>query len=361
MENTSQIASGRDSGHVIDLKTQRIAELEKLVERLRNALVSLEENNLNLNRKLKEQHALSCPDLGLMATSVSRTLPSQDGRSWLEVEKLEMEANLRRVESKSRELEAEVIRLRSEYGDVTAVNKSLERRNRQLVKENKSPIERTKLCRNCRRSVEAEEPDLEKQKLVEQVVQLQSEVTHLTEELQKVQPSITEDVESQEVIGGAGREPDTAALLRREDMALKENQKQSQQELKISEGGAEDGADCTREELERCLVTLHMEKVLLREEVRRLHWEYMSLTDSMASKLKATTHVQGTLVPEPATEQKESGEKELLVARRSGHSPPQRTTVDKPLGEGMAKQTREHFRRGGPVGLTGQYEHSQPV
>ncbi|XP_026887208.2 myosin-14 [Electrophorus electricus] len=347
MDNaSSQMASEEDSGHVMDHKSQKIAELDQLVKRLRNALVSLEEDNLNLNRQLKERHKLSCPDLGLRTQDKGHL--DRCGR--LDVEKLEEEeASQRRVECKGKEPEAKIKRLARGCGDVPTVNKTLERRNRQLFRESEIAIKHAQLCGNSRQSGEAEEPDLEKQKLAKQVVQLQADVTRSMKELRKVRPLNVEDgCPGERVTGPVGGEPETVALLRRENRALRESLEQSRLALRKAEPGAGGGAEGRAEELERCLIALQMEKDLLRKEVRTLHQEYISLVDSVASQLRDTTSVRGTPVPEPVTEQKKSGGKELLVAGRSPgssehHSPTQRSTVGKRFGDGMTEQIRVLF------------------
>ncbi|KAB5518586.1 hypothetical protein PHYPO_G00167720 [Pangasianodon hypophthalmus] len=254
-----QKASG---GDVLHQKSQTIAELEKLVNRLQNALVSLEEENLNSNKKLK---AIQGQYYDLIA-KCNEDETYLDNCGELEKEKPEVVKDQEVEERKSKEFNMR------EYEDIRKCNESLDWRNRHLVKEDNI----------------LKHDHLEKQQLVDEVVLLQEELTHLKEEHRKAKLMQTDDQKPFSDSTLEDTSPDIAVWLQKENRALRERLEKSYlvsiKALRRVENLKEQQA-----ELERCLFTLQTEKFLLQDEVRKLHREYLHLSKSVKLQLREGT------------------------------------------------------------------------
>ncbi|KAK3507625.1 hypothetical protein QTP70_031673 [Hemibagrus guttatus] len=237
MHNASpQKASGGDK------KSQTISDLEKLMDRLQNTLVSLEEENLYSNKKIK---AMQSQYYNLRAKS------NKDKCG--ELDKVEKDQEVE--EKKGEEFNM------TEYKDVEKCSKSLDRTDSHLVQEDSI----------------LKHDHLEKQNMV---VLLHEDLSPITKELSDDQKPFANSEDEMRF--------DTVVCLQKENRALRESLEQSylvsMKVLRRVENLTEQQV-----ELERCLFTLQTEKSLLQDEMRKLHQEYISLSKTVKLQLREGT------------------------------------------------------------------------
>ncbi|KAG7313875.1 hypothetical protein KOW79_022371 [Hemibagrus wyckioides] len=215
-------ASG--GGDVLDQKSQRVCDVEKLMDHLQNTLVSIEEENLHSNKKLQ-------PIQGQYYNLRVRCNEDKCG---------EVEKDHEVEEKKGEEF-------------------SSDRRDSHLVQEDNI----------------LKHDHLEKQKPSDKVVLLHEDPSPLPKELdQKPFANSQEEMSF-----------DTVAWLQKENRVLRESLEQSSL-VSMKVLGRVENLTEQQVELERCLFTLQTEKSLLQDEMRTLHQEYISLCQKVKLQLR---------------------------------------------------------------------------
>ncbi|XP_019899319.2 uncharacterized protein si:dkey-256e7.8 isoform X2 [Esox lucius] len=162
-----------DSALGTDYKSERIADLEKTMSRLKNALVSLEEDNLRLNKKIrgsKEEDRKSLTNVNVLGSTsgnnsqemgsdnsptsrinahsvtlnIAQTSPGIRDMSkmeerciFLEKERQDLQAKLCRMKDYCKVCAHELKRILPRYKDLKDSNKILDERNKKLSAENR--------------------------------------------------------------------------------------------------------------------------------------------------------------------------------------------------------------------------------
>lgn len=244
--------SAGDSDKSTNTNFQRVEELEKLISRLNNAMLTLEEENLKLHKRLigkPEMSAQATPDYhssnssftnngGFSAEKTDKdsshtSLLQEDKYTQLKIENNSMKKKLKEAEKSCKQCGRDFQKLLQMYEDLKAQSQILEQDNKQLVNDKKA----------------------------------------LEEKLD----------------GHVGKEPkdvsETVARLKEENRLLKEELGQTTERS----AQVEESARRLREEqaiLEDCLQTVQKENDLLQMEVRALHQDYISLSDSISLQLR---------------------------------------------------------------------------
>lgn len=209
----------------------------------------------------------------------------------LEKENLEVKKKLKNMETCSRECKTELQRCVKKFKEFKNINKDLDTKNKQLLIKNQQMRQRITevLKQNRPQSEDVErllcrEHQEKKQQLGETVVVLQERVNNLTDPVRKSH-GMKQDSEITE-------ERKLLTQLQQENQTLRERLDHSGQVIKDAESRAERVQE-ELDELECCLLTVQTERNLLRQEVKRLHKEYISLTNIISMQLKENNKAAG--------------------------------------------------------------------
>ncbi|XP_016119197.1 nuclear mitotic apparatus protein 1-like [Sinocyclocheilus grahami] len=208
----------------------------------------------------------------------------------LEKENLEVKKKLKKMETYSRECKTELQRFVKRFKEFKNISKDLETKNKQLLIKNQQMRQRiTEVLKQDRPQSEDLErlpcrEHQEKQQLRETVFVLQERVNNLTEPVRKSH-GMKQDAEITD-------ERKILTQLQQENQTLRERLDHSGQVIKDAESGAERVQE-ELDELECCLLTVQTERNLLRQEVKRLHKEYISLTNIISMQLKENNKAAG--------------------------------------------------------------------
>ncbi|XP_051561662.1 serine/threonine-protein kinase MRCK beta-like, partial [Myxocyprinus asiaticus] len=261
---------GGDHSNVIDSKTKTIPHQEDTVLQMRNAMVPLEE-------AVKSTHQ---PPFASTDTYLKRC-------KQLEKENKEVTYKLTKMENYCRECKTELQTFVKRFKEFKTINNDLDLKNRQLLIKNQQMRQRiTEVLKHDRPQSEdlkritkcSEHHCQEKQQLKETIIQLQAQVKHLTEQVMdahRIQAKTLQD--SERIQEGVNQERKILTELQQENQTLRERLEHYFQTIKDAENRAE-GAQNEQVELEHCLLAVQTERNLLRQEVMRLHKEYISLT-----------------------------------------------------------------------------------
>ncbi len=201
----------------------------------------------------------------------------------LEKENLEVKKKLKKMETCSRECKTDLQRFVKKFKEFKNINKDLDTKNKQLLIKNQQMRQRITevLKQNRLQSEDVERPlcreHQKKQQLGETVVVLQEREKNLTEPIRKSH-GMKQDSEITE-------QRKLLTQLQQENQTLRERLDHSGQVIKDAESRAERVQE-ELDELECCLLTVQTERNLLRQEVKRLHKEYISLTNIISMQLK---------------------------------------------------------------------------
>ncbi|XP_035275626.1 coiled-coil domain-containing protein 110 [Anguilla anguilla] len=314
-------------------KSDRMAQLEQTVSRLKNALISLEEENLCLNKKVKgsilAEETVDCGGPGPKPTTPSeRPNTDQTPHEWpkqvvhsqnaevqqetskkedassgdqqredAEDEKQDVHRKLKKVEEYCKECTKELGRVLRKYEELRAQNKALEKQCKQLTSENQR-LEKSQKGE----PLSTPEDRIGAKVLLDQANERCTLVGREKDQLEgKVQSLTSEVTRLREELGGSRLETqkaqDQGALLEAEAKAaagrMGEEAWRLQGKLRESEERwelYESAVRKLREEqdgLESCLRTVQKERDLLQLEVRKLHQEYIELSGSISQQLRA--------------------------------------------------------------------------
>ncbi|XP_043092653.1 myosin heavy chain, cardiac muscle isoform [Puntigrus tetrazona] len=197
----------------------------------------------------------------------------------LEKENLEVKKKLEKMETYSRECKTELQKFVKRFKGFKNINKDLDTKNKQLLIKNQQMRQRiTEVLKQNRPQSEDVQSQEKKQ------VRETERVSNLTEPVRKSHGT-KQDSEITE-------ERKILTQLQQENQALRERLDRSGQVIK----DAESRAERVQEELdvlESCLLTVQTERNLLRQEVKRLHKEYISLTNIISVQLKENNKAAG--------------------------------------------------------------------
>lgn len=284
---------GRDHSNVMDSKSKANTDLKDTLRKLSNTMVPLEEDNLILNKKENKarKHEASCHDYRL-AAKPTRQCPFEiylQKCTQLEKENLEVKKKLKKTEKYSKECTTELQRFVKRFKEFKNINKDLDSKNKHLLIKNQQMRQRiTEVLKDRPQSTDLRVPKCcehhcqEKQQLRETVV-LKEGLENLTEPVESQR--LKEDSESIE-------ERKIVTRLQQENQNLRERLDHNCQVIKDAESRAE-RVQQELDELECCLLTVQTERNLLRQEVKRLHKEYISLTNSISLQLKGNNKAAG--------------------------------------------------------------------
>ncbi len=204
----------------------------------------------------------------------------------LEKENLEVKKKLKNMETCSRECKTDLQRFVKKFKEFKNINKDLDTKNKQLLIKNQQMRQRITevLKQNRLQSEDVERPLCRKQQLGETVVVLQEREKNLTEPIRKSH-GMKQDSEITE-------QRKLITQLQQENQTLRERLDHSSQVIKDAESRAERVQE-ELDELECCLLTVQTERNLLRQEVKRLHKEYISLTNIISMQLKENNKAAG--------------------------------------------------------------------
>ncbi|KAK9980765.1 hypothetical protein ABG768_000354 [Culter alburnus] len=286
---------GRDHSNVMDSKSKANTDLKDTLRKLSNTMVPLEEDNLILNKKENKarKHEASCHDYRL-AAKPTRQCPFEiylQKCTQLEKENLEVKKKLKKTEKYSKECTTELQRFVKRFKEFKNINKDLSCNKHLLIKNQQMRQRITEVLKQSRpQSTDLRVPKCcehhcqEKQQLRETVV-LKEGLENLTEPVESQR--LKEDSESIE-------ERKIVTRLQQENQNLRERLDHNCQVIKDAESRAE-RVQQELDELECCLLTVQTERNLLRQEVKRLHKEYISLTNSISLQLKGNNKAAGLI------------------------------------------------------------------
>ncbi|XP_048051476.1 227 kDa spindle- and centromere-associated protein [Megalobrama amblycephala] len=286
---------GRDHSNVMDSRSKATTDLKDTLRKLSNTMVPHEEDNLILNKKENKarKHEASCHDYSLTAKP-TRQCPFEiylQKCTQLEKENLEVKKKLKKTETYSKECTTELQRFVKRFKEFKNINKDLDSKNKHLLIKNQQMRQRITevLKQNRPQSTDLRVPKCcehhcqEKQQLRETVVVLKEGLENLTEPVESQR--LKEDSESI-------KERKIVTRLQQENQTLRERLDHNCQVIKDTESRAE-RVQQELDELECCLLTVQTERNLLRQEVKRLHKEYISLTNSISLQLKGNNKAAG--------------------------------------------------------------------
>ncbi|KAL2098082.1 hypothetical protein ACEWY4_007289 [Coilia grayii] len=303
--------SAGDSNKTTNTNTHRVEELETLISRLNNAMLTLQEENLKLHKRLRtsntEMSAQITPDHSLDNSSRENETFSSENTdrncsnsgllqdikyNQLKTENNHIKKTLIEAEKCSKQYARDLQKLLQKYEDLKAQNQILEQYNKQLVTD-KSVLEK-KLDDLVHKKIDLSQASLSSQT---DALYADTGIDGQTEHCCRFssESSITIDgahhshYSSERILTGVREEPkavsEAVARLRKENQLLEEKLRQS------SEKGAQAEKIAMRlsEEhaiLQGCLQTVQWEKDLLQMEVRALHQDYINLTNSISHHLR---------------------------------------------------------------------------
>jgi len=276
-----------DCSNVKDSKF-KATDHKDTVQTLRNAMVPLEEDNL---LSMKENKAMKpesgCNDYSL-AAKPTRQCPFEvylKKCTQLEKENLEVKKKLKKTEKYSKECKTELQRFVNRFKEFKTINKDLDSKNTHILIKNQQMRQRitevlkqTKPQDLVRVTKCCEHHCQEKQQLRETIL------------LQEGLKNLAEPVETQRM--NQDSEINIVTQLQQENQALRERLDRNSQVIKDAESRAE-RVQQELGELECCLLTVQTERNLLRHEVKRLHKDYISLTNSISLQLKGNNKAAG--------------------------------------------------------------------
>lgn len=253
--------------------------------------VHLEEDNKKENKAMKHEAGCAkqtrkCPFEAYLVKCTQ-----------LEKENLEVKKKFKKMEKYSRECKTDLQRFVERFKEFKNINKDLDTRNKQLLIKNQQMRQRITevLKQNILQSEDLETVSCcehqEKQQLRETAVVLQDKVKNLTEPVRKSQRMKRDS----EIV-----EERKTTQLQQENQTLRERLDRSSQAIKDAESRAERVQE-QLDELECCLLTVETERNLLRQEVKRLHQEYISLTNSISLQLKGNNKPSESLALQSTT------------------------------------------------------------
>ncbi|XP_026105202.1 coiled-coil domain-containing protein 110 isoform X1 [Carassius auratus] len=285
--NSSPAMQTRERGgdHVSDSKSQATTNLKETA--------CLEEERKKENKGIKHEAGCAkqtrkCPFEAYLVKCTQ-----------LEKENLEVKKKLKKMEKYSRECKSERQRFVERFKEFKNINKDLDTTNKQLLIKNQQMRQRITevLKQNGLQSEDLETVSCsehrEKQQLRETLVVLQDQGKNLTEPVRESQrmKRDSEIVEARKI-----------TQLQQENQTLRERLDHSSQVIKDAESRAE-RVEEQLDEAECCLLTVETERNLLRQEVKRLHQEYISLTNSISLQLKGNNKAAALGKPHHSTAQ----------------------------------------------------------
>ncbi|XDV14805.1 hypothetical protein PO909_014993 [Leuciscus waleckii] len=192
----------------------------------------------------------------------------------LEKENLEVKKKLKKTEKYSKECKTELQRFVNRFKEFKNINKDLDLKNTHLLVKNQQMRQRITevLAQNNPPSKD--------------LVRVPKCCEHHCQEKQQLQEgekNLTEPVETQRMKQDS--EITIVTQLQQENQTLRERLERNSQVIKDAESRAE-RVEQELDELECCLLTVQTERNLLRQEVKMLHKEYISLTNSISLQLK---------------------------------------------------------------------------
>lgn len=299
--------SAGDNNKTTNNSSQRVEELEKLIRRLNNAMLTLEEENLQLHKRLRlgklemnaqeaapVDHSGRFRDIGAFSSEKtdgdsSATSPLQeDGHSQLKMENNSSKRKLKEAEKSSKQCGRDLHKLLQKYEDLKAKNQILEQHNSQLATDKKALEEKLYSLRSEKMQDEKMEVLSAKERAATRMGS-QTGGCHSMLSFDNKGLSTHDGFSMSSLTTGQGEGSEalseTMACLKEENQMLKEELRQS------TERGtqAEEYARRLQEEqaiLENCLQTVQEEKDLLQVEVRALHQDYINLSDSITLQLR---------------------------------------------------------------------------
>lgn len=279
-----QASEGGDHSSVMDSKSKATTEIKDM---LRNVP---EEDNFIQNKKENKamKHEAGCHDYSLTANP-TRQCPFEvylQKCTQLEKENLKVKRNLKKTEEYSKECKTELQRFVKRFKEFKNINKDLDSKNKHLLIQNQQMRQRIAevLKQNRPQSTDLGVSKCqEKQQLSETVVVLQEGAKNSTEPVESQRMK-----EDSEII----KERKIVTQLEQENQNLRERLDHNSQVIKDAESRAERFQQ-ELDELECCLLTVQTERNLLRQEVKTLHKEYISLTNSISLKLKGNNKALG--------------------------------------------------------------------
>ncbi|XP_062411470.1 polyamine-modulated factor 1-binding protein 1 [Sardina pilchardus] len=304
--------SAGDSNKTTNSSGQRIEELEKLISRLNNAMLTLEEDNLKLHKRLRvgklemsdpeatpddQSSNGSFRDKGAFSSEKTdrdsnTTVSQEDTHTQLRTENNSLKKKLKEAEKSCKQCARDLQRLLQKYEDLKGQNDILEQHNKQLATEKKSLEEKLGSRRSEKIQDEKLEPLRASEKAGTRVGGQTGGCRRLSFEDEKFTTTASFSMSS--LATGQHEEseaaPEALARLKEENRLLKEELRRS------TERGthAEESAQALQEEqaiLESCLRTVQQEKNLLQQEVKALHQDYINLSDSITLQLRERVQV----------------------------------------------------------------------
>ncbi|XP_050990066.1 cilia- and flagella-associated protein 157 [Labeo rohita] len=257
---TMQTKAGGD--HVVDSKSQATTNLLDIVR--------LKEDSLNKkeNKAVKEEAIRKCPFEAYLEKCTR-----------LEKENLEVKKKLKKMEAYSRECTAELQKFVKRFKEFKNINKDLDTKNKQLLIKNQQMRQRiTEVLKLDRPQSE----DLERVSNCED------------QDKQQLRENLTEPVRKSNGMKQDSEIPEERKILtlQQENQTLRERLDHSSQALKDAQSKAERVQE-ELDELECCLLTVQTERNILRQEIKRLHKEYISLTNIISMQLKENNTAAG--------------------------------------------------------------------
>ncbi|KAK7166505.1 hypothetical protein R3I93_006310 [Phoxinus phoxinus] len=262
-------------------------DLKDTVRKLSNAMVPLEEDSLVLKENKAMKPESGCNDYSL-AAKPPRKCPFEvylEKCTQLEKENLEVKKKLKKTEKYSKECKTELQMFVNRFKEFKGINKDLDSKNTHLLIKNQQMRQRITevLKQNKPQSKDlvrvtkcCEHHCQEKQQLRETVVLLQEGVKNLTEPVETQRMKRDSEIK-------------IVTRLQQENQTLRERLDHNSRIIKDAESRAE-RVEQELYELECCLLTVQTERNLLRQEVKRLHKEYISLTNSISLQLKGNNN-----------------------------------------------------------------------
>lgn len=261
-------------------------DLKDTVRKLSNAMVPHDEED-NLVPSLKENKAMK-PDSGCndysLAAKPTRQCPFEvylKKCTQLEKENLEVKKKLKKTEKYSKECKTELQRFVNRFKEFKNINKDLDLKNTHLLIKNQHM--RQRITEVLGQNKPPSKDLVRVTKCCEHHCQEKQQQRKMVVVLQEGVKDLTEPVETQRMKQDS--EIKIVTQLQQENQTLRERQERNCQVIKDAESRAEK-VEQELDELECCLLTVQTERDLLRQEVKMLHKEYISLTNSISLQLK---------------------------------------------------------------------------
>ncbi|XP_067298881.1 coiled-coil domain-containing protein 110 [Pseudorasbora parva] len=284
-------SGGGDNTNVMDSESKATTDLEDTVRKLSKVMVPLEEDNLILSKK--ENKAMK-PEAGCkdFAAKPTRQCPFEvylEKCTQLEKENLEVKKKLKKTAKYSNECKTELqIRIFvKRFKEFKNVNKDLDSKNKHLLIKNQQMRQRITEVLKQNRPQSEDPPRVTKccEHYCQQNQKMRPDPHSIVH--QEGEQNLTEPVESQRM-----KQDSEITQLQQENQTLRESLDHNSQVIKDAESRAE-RVQQELDELDSCLLTVQTERDLLRQEVKRLHKEYISLTNSISLQLKENNKASG--------------------------------------------------------------------